>query len=76
MKFGGLKCVECGGELNLTAGFDGCCEEAVSYNAKTSPDWDYEIALRCENCNRYYPICRTPKSKYISAVKERGMAVE
>jgi len=49
-----LKCVACGGILDLQTSFDGCDWESVKGE---SSGFNYEIELICD-CGRVYPIGR------------------
>lgn len=73
MKFGGLICPACGGELELVVSADGMSEEAKRYDTYShsiySPDWEWVVAVECTNCPRVYEICRTVDWKFISEIK-------
>lgn len=76
MNFGGLKCTNCGGELELSVARDGMSEEATRYD-KHNKDWGWVVSLECPSCNRVYELCRTPDQRYISPIREcRGKRLE
>lgn len=62
-KFGGLVCSACGEQLDFSCSFVGMSENAVLYDKRSNPNWDWEVSLTCNNCGRSYPICRT-KDRY------------
>lgn len=72
MSFGGLKCAECGADLELSVGCDGLDEQAERYDGRWDREWGWEVSLHGTKCSRVYPICRTPNYKYISKIKLGG----
>ena len=68
LKYGGLKCPECGGELELYVGFDGLDEEAERYDKRYSNKWSWKVSLDCTQCPCSYPVCKTPDQSYISEI--------
>jgi GNAT superfamily N-acetyltransferase len=52
-----LKCADCGGNLELQIGFDGCDWDSVKGDGS---GFEHEIRLVCD-CGRYYPIGRVKK---------------
>lgn len=70
MKFNGLRCTECSGELSLNVGYDGRHEDAERYNPDYSDDWGWMVSLHCEDCGRSYGIIRTTNFYSVSAIRD------
>ncbi|MEE5994306.1 MAG: hypothetical protein V3G42_13900 [Oscillospiraceae bacterium] len=68
LKYGGLKCPECGGELKLCVGYEGLHEDAKRYDERYSNKWGWTVSLDCTECPRSYPVCKTPDYFYISEI--------
>ena len=69
-KFGGLVCAVCGSDLEFHCSFDGMSQNAVLYDKRFSPNWDWEVSLVCNSCGRTYPICRTKSELDVSEVTQ------
>ena len=66
-----LKCLHCGGELEIGADRDGESTNAEKYDETSSPNWEYLIAMECEKCGAVYPIMRAKSLRFISAIAHK-----
>jgi len=69
-----LKCTDCGGDLKLTVGFDGCDWNSVKGEGS---GFGFAIHLDCANCPRCYPIGRLKDEfafcEYIEKLRPYGV---
>ena len=67
VKYGGLLCVDCGSNLELSVGYDGIDEEAIKHH-KDNNDFGCLVSLECTKCSRVYPVCRCADFNSVSAI--------